>query len=93
MDYTITATLKQILPALSGENKTGPWRKQQALIEETNAKGFKTDLMVVFWNERIDLLEQIAEGEERTFHFNVKSRKNRESWFTEVSVWKVTNEK
>jgi hypothetical protein len=90
MDYTLTATVKEIFPLITGTNDKGNWSKRHALVEEQNGKGFKTDIMLVFWNERIDLLDKIGIGEERTFHFNIKSRKHKEVYFTEVTVWKVT---
>lgn len=89
-DYTITATLKEVMPIITGTNDKGDWSKKHALLEEKNGKGFTTELLVAFWNDKIDLLDKIGIGEERTFHFNVKSRKHKEAYFTEVTVWKVT---
>lgn len=89
MDYSITATIKEIFPPLSGTNNKGDWKKQSALVE-SDERGFKTELLLYFWNERVKLIEELGVGEERTFHFNLKSRKSNVNYFTEASVWKVT---
>ena len=93
MDYSITATVKEIFPLITGTNSKGDWKKQSALVENENGQGYKTELLLFFWNDKLKFLDEIGVGEERTFHFNLKSRKSKEIYFTEASVWKVTNER
>lgn len=90
MSYQVKGVIKEIHPLKFGSSESGEWSNKTALIEETNEKGYKTELILVFWNKMVSEIEKLAVGEERTFHFNLKSRKSGNAYFTEASVWKIT---
>lgn len=89
MSYSITGTVKEIMPSITGQSPKGNWKKQLVIIESQDGD-YKNDLVVQFFGDKVDLVSKLGVGEEKTFHFNLKSRKVNENWYTEATVWKIS---
>lgn len=86
MDLKIKGKVTQILEEQSGTGKNGPWRKQEFILE-TQGK-YPKKVCITQWNDKIDQFD-VQEGEEITAFIDIKSRKYKGNWYTDVTVWKV----
>lgn len=89
MSYEIKGTVKEILPSVSGQSAKGNWSKQLVIIESQDGQ-YKNDLAIHFFGDKISLVSKLGVGEEKTFYFNLKSRKVGDNWYTEATAWKIS---
>lgn len=81
----ITARVSKILDLQKGESANGEWKKQSVLVTQTS-NAFKDDLVMDFWNDKIQKLE---EGANYEFDIVIKSREYNGKYYTNVNCINV----
>ena len=81
----ITARVSKILDLQKGESSNGEWKKQSVLVTQTS-NAFKDELIMDFWNDKIQKLE---EGANYEFDVIVKSREYNGKYYTNVNCINV----
>jgi hypothetical protein len=88
MSLQIKGKIKQILPADSGVSRAGnEWKKQEFVIE--TADQFPKSVCFTLFNDKLPLLEKIAEGDEVEVSFNIESRDFNGKWYHNINAWKI----
>ena len=81
----ITARVSKILDLQKGESSNGEWKKQSVLVTQTS-NAFKDELIMDFWNDKIQKLE---EGANYEFDIVIKSREYNGKYYTNVNCINV----
>jgi len=81
----ITARVSKILDLQKGESANGEWKKQSVLVTQTS-NAFKDELIMDFWNDKIQKLE---EGANYEFDVIIKSREYNGKYYTNVNCINV----
>ena len=80
----ITGKLIKVLPATSGVSSKGPWRRAVAIFED-NGKSFP----IVFFNERLSILETIPIGSSCEVSFYIRSWEFLNEWYTQLVCYYI----
>lgn len=80
----ITGTLIHILPAQTGQGKNGPWKKQDFVIETTDAYPKKACFSA--WGDKIDF-SKLKTGAQVKVSFDVESREYNSKWYTDLKAF------
>lgn len=83
----VIGRIVKILPMQSGVSQRGEWKKQEFVIE-TNEQ-YPKKICISGWAERVDQIQQLAEGAEVRVSINIESREYNERWYTDVRAWKI----
>lgn len=87
MSLEITATLKQVLPPITGQSKNGPWSKQDFIIETPG--DYPKKVCCTMWGDKANMLQSLSSGQEVKVFFDVESREYNGKWYTDVKAWKI----
>ena len=82
----ITGKLIEILEAVSGEGKNGPWKKQEFIIETPGE--YHRKVCIASWNDKVDL-SNYKIGDEISAQVNIESREFNQRWYTDIKIWKL----
>ena len=82
----IQGTLSALLPAVTGQGKNGPWKKQEFILDIPGT--YPKKLCISTWGDRVPL-NDFKPGDSIKVHFDLESREWNGKWFTEVKAWKV----
>ena len=81
----IKARVSKVLDLQKGESANGEWKKQSVLVTQTQ-NAYKDDLMIDFWNDKI---QELKEGVNYDFDIIVKSREYNGKYYTNVNCINV----
>lgn len=87
----IIARVSKVLDLQKGESANGEWKRQSVLVTQTS-NAFKDDLVIDFWNDKI---QELKEGRNYDFEIVIKSREYNGKYYTNVNcinVFKSTPE-
>ena len=80
------------LPVEEGTTKSGKgWRKQMFVVEDIDSQWPKK-VALTAWNEVVDKLDKISEGNGVTCAIRIESREYKDKWYTDVVCWNVSAE-
>jgi hypothetical protein len=82
----ISGKLIQLLQAQTGQGKNGTWKKQEFILETTDA--YPKKVCIAVWGDKIDLAK-FKIGDPIDVSFDVESREYNSKWYTDVKAWKV----
>jgi len=83
----ITGKVTRILPLVTGQGRSGEWRKQEFVIDiETG--GFQKKVCFSLWGDKIDQSSLVENDVVKVF-FDLESREYNQRWYTEARAWKV----
>jgi hypothetical protein len=87
MSLEISGKLLQKLPEQTGEGRNGAWRKRDFIIETFDTYPKKVCISV--WGDKIDMLNDMAEGTELNVAINIESREYNGRWYTDIKAWRM----
>jgi hypothetical protein len=84
----IAGKILEVLPKVTGTNKSGnPWQKQEFILEVQGGQYPKKALMGI-WGEKVDQF-QVQKGEEVTVSFDIDCREYNGRWYNDIRAWNV----
>jgi hypothetical protein len=84
----ITGKVFEVLPKVTGTNKSGnPWQKQEFILEVQGGQYPKRALMAI-WGEKVDQF-QVQKGEDVTVSFDIDCREYNGRWYNDIKAWNV----
>jgi hypothetical protein len=88
MSLSVRGKVVSILNVESGIARTGnPWKKQEFIVE--TADQFPKKICFTLFNDKINQLTGIQEGEELEVSFDIESREYNGKWFHNINAWKI----
>ncbi|MCU0328818.1 MAG: DUF3127 domain-containing protein [Chitinophagales bacterium] len=84
----IQVKIIQILPVISGQNKSGNDWKKQLFIGETTDSQYPKKIAFNLWGNKVDEVK-LTEGQLARVHFDVESREYNNNWYTDIKVWRI----
>ncbi len=81
--------VKQILTPTTGQTARGEWQRQEVVFEYLDGQ-YSRNVAVTFFNKSEDVAK-LSVGTTATFHFNVESKEYNGRWFTNLSVWRLSD--
>lgn len=82
---TITGTIKHIGQV---EQPTEKFRKRPFVLDVQDGN-YTNQAALQFVNDKTDMLDNYAVGQEVRVHFNIRSREWNGKWFTELTAWGI----
>ena len=84
----ITGKILEVLPKVTGTNKSGnPWQKQEFILEVQGGQYPKKALMGI-WGDKVDQF-QVQKGEDVTVSFDIDCREYNGRWYNDIRAWNV----
>ncbi len=88
MALSVKGKVDQILKPASGVSRAGnEWKKQEFVLETDEQ--FPRKVCFTLFGDKVDLINDLAQGQEVEVSFNVESREYNGRWFTNVNAWKI----
>jgi len=85
----ITGKVLQINDPKTGQSSRGEWKKQEVIIE--TEEQYPRSVCLLNWNDKVDI-SGIKPGDKINASVNIESREFKGNWFTDVKLWKITQE-
>lgn len=83
----LKGTLHQIMPAQTGQGKTGnAWKKQDFLIETPGT--YPKKALFTAWGDKVNL-DAFKTGQTVTVFFDLEAREYNGRWYNDVKAWKI----
>ncbi len=83
----LAGKLVQTLSIVTGTSAKGEWKKQEFIIE--TAEQYPRKICIVAWKDKVDEVNALEIGETITCHINIESKEHNNSWFTNITAWKI----
>ena len=87
MNLEIKGKIVKILGVQVGNNAKGEWKKQDFVLETSDA--YPKKICICVWNDKMSALEKHSEGDEVSVTFAIASREYNEKWYTEVTAQSI----
>jgi len=87
MSVELKGKLIKKLDTVTGEGRNGKWEKQEFIIETEDQ--YPKKICISLWNDKLSLLDNIAEGDALTASVNIESREYNSRWFTDIRAWRI----
>lgn len=87
MSLELKGKLVKKLELVSGEGKNGKWEKQEFIIETEDQ--YPKKICISLWNDKLSMLDNVAEGDALTASVNIESREYNSRWYTDIRAWRV----
>ncbi len=87
MSLEIKGKIVKILGVQVGNSAKGEWKKQDFVLETSDA--YPKKICICVWNDKIANLQSHSEGDEVSVMFNIASREYNEKWYTEVTAQSI----
>ena len=88
MSLVIKGKLIKILNSESGISRNGnQWKKQEFVIETPDQ--FPKKVCFTLFNDKVNLLSSIQEGEDLEVSFDIESREFNNKWYHNINAWKI----
>lgn len=82
----ISGKIYKILPEVTGQGKSGMWRKQDFVIEFGDQ--YPKKLALSTWGDKVNM-NAFKEGDNVKASFDPESREYQGKWYTDCRVWKL----
>ena len=82
----ITGNLIHMLPLQTGQGKNGQWKKQEFVIETTDA--YPKKVCIAAWGDKIDTSKFVI-GQTLRINFDAESREYNGRWYTDLKAFSV----
>ena len=92
MSLTIKGQLVRILDVESGTSKAGKQWKKQSFLINTGAQYNPEICFQLFGEDKIQMLDGIAAGDQIEVSFNLSSREYNGRYFHNIDAWKISKE-
>ena len=89
MSLSVKGTIKQKLDVEQGTSKAGKEWKSQSFVVNTGAQYNPDICFKLFGEEKIQMLDNVNDGDEVEVAFNLSSREWNGRWFTSADAWKI----
>ena len=89
MNLTITGKITRILDVESGTSKAGKEWKKQGFVVDTGEQYNPMVCFSLFGDEKIEMLQKVAVGQEVEVGFNVSSREFNGKFYHNIDAWKI----
>lgn len=89
MNYELTGVLVEIFAI---QNVTETFNKREFIVESKKQAGEKEFTELVKFqltNDKCQIIDKFAEGEKVKVFFNIRGRKWKENYFTNLEAWKI----
>ena len=87
MSVELKGRLVEKLQTVSGEGRNGRWEKKEFIIETDDQ--FPKKICISVWNDKLAMLENIAEGDVIKVSVNIESREYNSRWYTDIRAWRI----
>ncbi|HKI89464.1 MAG TPA: DUF3127 domain-containing protein [Draconibacterium sp.] len=88
MSLQVKGKVQQILKPESGVSRAGKeWQKQEFVIE--TEEQFPRKVCFTLFNDKVSLIDGVAEGDEVEVAFNLESREFNGKWYHNINAWKI----
>lgn len=88
MALSVKGKIDQILEPQSGVSRAGKeWKKQDFVIETDEQ--FPRKVCFTLFGDKVDMVSDVAQGQEVEVSFNLESREYNGRWFTNANAWKI----
>lgn len=88
MNFSVVATLKEVLETQSGTSAKGEWHKKEFVIEDAKSQ-YPTVLCCTLFNDKVSLIDGFKAGQEIEVSFNLDSRNYQGRYFHNVNAWRI----
>ena len=88
MNFSVVATLKEVLETQSGTSAKGEWHKKEFVVEDTKSQ-YPTVLCCTLFNDKVSLIDGFKAGQEIEVSFNLDSRNWQGRYFHNVNAWRI----
>ena len=82
----ITGNLIHMLPLQTGQGKNGTWKKQEFVIETTDA--YPKKVCLAAWGDKVNTSKFVI-GQTLKVNFDAESREYNGRWYTELKAYSV----
>ncbi|MFN3316829.1 MAG: DUF3127 domain-containing protein [Raineya sp.] len=89
MSFETKGKIVKILEPQTGSSKNGEWKKQDIVVETTEA--YPKKICFSIWNDKISQLEGVEVGDEVRVMFNVASREYNNKWYSDITAYQIDN--
>ena len=84
----VKGKIQQILKSESGVSRAGnEWKKQEFVID--TIEQFPRKICFTLFNDKLSLINGLANGDEVEVSFNIESREFNGKWFHNINAWKI----
>jgi hypothetical protein len=84
----VTGTVEKLLPAVSGQTKTGDtWQKQTFLLRTEDE--YDNLYPIEAFGKAMEHLNGLSVGQKITAHFNVKCNEYQGKYYVSLGLWKI----
>ena len=84
----VKGKLVKVLPPITGQGKSGEWKKQEFVIELDGSSAYTRKACLSTWGDKVNV-ESLIEGSMLNVYFDIESREYQGKWFTNLTAWKV----
>lgn len=89
MSFETKGKIVKILEPQTGSSKNGEWKKQDIILETTEA--YPKKICFSIWNDKISQLEGVEVGDEVRVMFSVASREYNNKWYSDITAYQLDN--
>lgn len=89
MSFETKGKIVKILEPQTGTSKNGEWKKQDIILETSEA--YPKKICFSLWNDKISQLEGVEVGDEVRVMFNVASREYNNKWYSDITAYQLDN--
>jgi hypothetical protein len=89
MSFENKVKIVKILETQTGTSKNGEWKKQDVIVETTEA--YPKKICFTVWNEKLSQLDGVEVGDEVRVMFNVASREYNNKWYSDITAYQIEN--
>lgn len=89
MSFETKGRIVKILEPRTGSSKNGEWKKQDIILETSEA--YPKKICFSIWNDKISQLEGVEVGDEVRVMFSVASREYNNKWYSDITAYQLDN--
>lgn len=89
MSFETKGKIVKILELQTGTSKNGEWKKQDIIVETSEA--YPKKICFSIWNDKISQLEGVEVGDDVRVMFNVASREYNHKWYNDITAYQLDN--
>ena len=84
----IKGKLFKILAPITGQGKSGEWKKQDFVIELESSSNYPRRACFTVWGDKVNVDALVEDAVVNVF-FDIESREYQDKWFTNLTAWRV----
>jgi hypothetical protein len=87
MSIEVEGMVVKCLPEITGEGKSGTWRKMEFVIQTVGE--YPKFICLEVWGDKVDQAQALNLGENVKVAFSPESREYNERWYTTLRAYKI----